>query len=63
MATWQEDVRRALDEFEAAYQAAQDATDPKDRHMHLNFAHDAASRMAWRCELAVMEDTVWAGEW
>lgn len=56
--SWQEDVRQALDEFEAAHQAALDATDPVDRHLHLSFAQDAASRIAWRCELAVIEDTV-----
>ncbi len=60
--TWQEDVRQALDQFEAAFAAAKDATDPKDRHLHLHFAQDAASRMAWRCELAVMDETVWAGD-
>ena len=64
MATWQEDVRQALDELEAAHQAALDATDPKDRHVHLGFAQDAASRIAWRCELAVIEDTVaWNQSW
>ena len=61
--SWQKDARTLLDQATAAYQAAVDATDPKDVHVHLNFAQDAASQLAWVLEVAVMDQTIWAGEW
>ena len=62
MATWQEDARALLDNLTAAHRAAVDASDDKDRRVHLEFAQDAASRLAWVLELALLDSTLWGGD-
>jgi hypothetical protein len=59
MATWQEDARTLLDNLTAAHTAAVDATDDKDQRCALELAQDAASRLAWVLELALMDSTIW----
>lgn len=61
--SWKEDTRTLLDQLEASYQAAVDATDEKDVHIFQTFAQDAASQLAWRLEVALMETTLWDGSW
>ncbi len=60
--SWQEDARTLLDNLTAAHTAAVDATDDKDQRVHLEFAQDAAARLAWVLELALMDSTIWAGD-
>lgn len=62
MGTWQEDARTLLDNLTAAHTAAVESADDKDQRCALELAHDAAARLAWVLELALMDSTIWAGE-
>jgi hypothetical protein len=62
MNTWQEDAQTLLDNLTAAHTAAVESTDDKDQRVHLELAQDAAARLAWVLELALMDSTIWAGE-
>lgn len=63
MGTWQEDARTLLDNLTAAHTAAVEAMDDKDQRVHLAFAQDAASRLAWVLELALMDPAIWGEAW
>lgn len=52
---WRAQTAELLDNLTAARQAAADASDDVDRRLHLSFAHDAASRLAWLLELTLMD--------
>ena len=62
MATWQEDAQELLDNLTTAHRLAVEATDDKDQRVALELAQDAASRLAWVLELALMDSTLWAGD-
>lgn len=62
MATWQEDAQELLDNLTAAHRLATVASDDKDQRCALELAQDAAARLAWVLELALMDSTIWAGE-
>ena len=59
---WQEDAQELLDNLTTAHRLAMNATDDKDQRCALELAQDAASRLAWVLELALMDSTLWAGE-
>lgn len=62
MGIWQEDSVELLDNLTTAHRLAMDATDDKDQRCALELAQDAAARLAWVLELALMDSTIWAGE-
>lgn len=63
MGIWQEDAQELLDDLTTAHRLAVDATDDKDQRVHLELAQDAASRLAWVLELALMDSAIWGEAW
>lgn len=60
--SWQEDAQELLDNLTTAHRLAVDSTDDKDQRCALELAQDAAARLAWVLELALMDGTIWMGD-